>query len=435
MQALDARAMPVAEAAGALARDPAALDGPTAVAREIVAQVAREGDAALFALSERFDGVRPATLLLGRDALEEAHLRLPRALAEALRFAARQIETFHRPQLPIGYEVSIGLDGSTAGQTPRALDRVGIYVPGGPAGYPSTVLMGVIPAKLAGVREVLVATPPSKVTGLPPDAVLAAAAIAGADGVLVAGGAQAIAGMALGTESVRRVDKVVGPGNAYVTAAKLLLADRVGTDGIAGPSEVLVVADASLSTDRLAAELLAQAEHDPDAVAIGVVVDDRDLRQVVEAAEARARSFPRSREILESLTRNGWLVKAPSAAYAVDLANLLAPEHLVLAVGQARAYLYAIRNAGCVFLGPTTTAPMGDYSAGTNHVLPTAGSARWRGGLSVRDFVKFVSFLEVREADAGPIAATASEMARAEGFLAHADALASRKPTQEAVSR
>jgi len=435
MRTLDARAIPVAEAARALARSPAALEKPTAVAREVVAQVAREGDAALFALAERFDGVRPARLLLGRDALEEALLRLPRALADALRFAARQIEAFHRPQVPVGYEVSLGSVGSTAGQTPRALDRVGVYVPGGPAGYPSSVLMGVIPAKLAGVREVLVATPPSKVTGLPPDAVLAASSIAGADEVLVAGGAQAIAGMALGTESVRRVDKVVGPGNAYVTAAKLLLADRVGTDGIAGPSEVLVVADASLATEHLAAELLAQAEHDPDAVAIGVVVDDRDLGRVVEAAEARARSFPRSRQILESFARNGWLVKAPSVAYAVDLANLLAPEHVVLGVGQARAYAYAIRNAGCVFLGPSTTAPMGDYSAGTNHVLPTSGSARWRGGLSVRDFVKFVSFLEVREADAGPLAAPASEIARAEGFFAHADALASRVTSQEAVSR
>ena len=365
MRTLDARAIPVAEAARALARSPAALEKPTAVAREVVAQVAREGDAALFALAERFDGVRPARLLLGRDALEEALLRLPLALADALRFAARQIEAFHRPQVPVGYEVSLGSVGSTAGQTPRALDRVGVYVPGGPAGYPSSVLMGVIPAKLAGVREVLVATPPSKVTGLPPDAVLAASSIAGADEVLVAGGAQAIAGMALGTESVRRVDKVVGPGNAYVTAAKLLLADRVGTDGIAGPSEVLVVADASLATEHLAAELLAQAEHDPDAVAIGVVVDDRDLGRVVEAAEARARSFPRSRQILESFARNGWLVKAPSVAYAVDLANLLAPEHVVL------------------------------------------GAAR------------------------GP----ASEIARAEGFFAHADALASRVTSQEAVSR
>lgn len=435
MQTLDARGLPAAEIAAKLARDREPFDRAMAAAREIVERVAAQGDRGLLEATERLDGVRPPRLLLGRGDLRAALERIPVELRDALDFAAKQIETFHRAQVPLGYEVTIGPRGSRAGQQPRALDRVGVYVPGGPRGYPSSVLMGVIPARLAGVREILVATPPSRDTGLPPDSVLAAATLAGADEILVAGGAQAIAAMALGTETVKVVDKIVGPGNVYVTAAKLLVQDRVATDGIAGPSEVVVIADETLSTEALAAELLAQAEHDPDAVAIAILADSRDFQQILENVNERMRVIPRRDAVQEALRRNGFLMWADSVSTAIEVANILAPEHLVLAVRDAASYLYAVRNAGCVFLGSSTSAAMGDYTAGTNHVLPTAGTARWRGGLGVRDFVKFVSYVEVTREDVSTLAEPAMVLAREEGFEAHAAALASRIADAKAVVR
>lgn len=422
MRTLDARNLSPDQVGAKLLRDRAPWDRALAAARAIVDDVARRGDAALLEATERFDGVRPERLLLPRADLESALGRIPRALRDALEFAARQIEAFQRRQLPLGFEMAIAPGGSCAGLQPRALDRVGIYVPGGPRGYPSSALMGTIPAQVAGVREILVASPPSRKEARPSDAVLAAAALGGADEILVAGGAQAIAAMAFGTESVRRVDKIVGPGNAYVTAAKWLVADRVGTDGVAGPSEVLVIADDTLSTEALAVELLAQAEHDPDAVAIALLLDDRELGEILEAVEGLGRSLPRGREALEALRRNGWFVRMASMGQAVDVANALAPEHLVLAVRDARSYLHAVRNAGAVFVGPSSAAAFGDYVAGTNHILPTAGTARWRGGLGVLDFVKFVQYVEVARADARSLADSARVLAAAEGFEAHAAA-------------
>lgn len=422
MRFLDAREMTAGQVAAKLARERSRTDRAFEAARTIVDDIRRRGDAALLEATQRFDGVRPDPLVLSRADLRAALARIPSDLRSALEFAARQIEGFHRRQLPLGFEVSIGPGGSYAGEQLRAIDRVGVYVPGGPSGYPSSALMGTIPARVAGVREILVATPPFRETGRPPDAVLAGAAIGGAGNVLVAGGAQAIAAMAYGTESVRPVDKIVGPGNAYVTAAKLLVADVVGTDGVAGPSEVLVVADDTLTTEALAAELLAQAEHDPDAVAIGVTLDDRDFTQLSKRIEDRAGALPRGREALVALRRNGWLVRAASGAQAIKIANAIAPEHLVLAVRGARSFLSSIRNAGAVFLGPWTAAAFGDYVAGTNHVLPTAGTARWRGGLSVRDFLKFVTYLEVSRSDSRTFADAVATIAKAEGFEGHAAA-------------
>ncbi|MGQ0796433.1 MAG: histidinol dehydrogenase [Methanobacteriota archaeon] len=418
--------MSVREAAAMLERARPSTDRALDAAREVVEAVRARGDAAVLEFSERFDGVRPSRLVIRRPELEQALDRTPADLREALAFAASQIEAFHRMQLSAGYEIPIGPAGSRAGQQPRALGRVGVYVPGGPRGYPSSALMGCLPARIAGVDEIVVATPPARDAGRPPDAVLASAFLGGADEVLVAGGAQAIAALAYGTESVRPVDKIVGPGNAYVTAAKRLVADRVATDGIAGPSEVFVVADDSLPREAFAAELLAQAEHDADAVALGITVGEFDFAQLGKVIEARAQSLPRAREALDALSRQGALVQVSSVQQAIDLANALAPEHLVLAVRDARAYLYAVRNAGCVFLGPSTTAALGDYTAGTNHDLPTAGSARWRGGLSVRDFVKFVSFVEAAPEDLRRLSGPAATIARAEGFDAHAAALVSR---------
>jgi histidinol dehydrogenase len=401
------------------------MDRALSAARDILDAVRTGGDADLLAATERFDGVRPATLILRRPEMREALETLGRDLRESLEAAAARIEAFHRMQLPLGYDLSSATDGLRVGEQPRALDRVGVYVPAGPSGYPSTALMGTIPARLAGVREIVLATPPAK-TGRPPDAVLAAAWLGGATEVLVAGGAQAIAALAYGTESVRPVDKIVGPGNVYVTAAKLLVQDRVATDGIAGPSEVLVVADDEASPDDVATELLAQAEHDSDAVAIGVVVGD-SMGDVRRAIESRARGLRRGAAALRALDRNGWLVRVASMSDAIDLSNRLAPEHLVLAVRDASAYVYAVRDAGCVFLGPRTTAALGDYVAGTNHVLPTAGSARWRGGLGVRDFVKFLSFVEAAPEASPRLRGSAARIARAEGFEAHAAALEARE--------
>jgi len=434
MRTLDASALPAGSVVTKIARDRESMERAFATAREIVDAVRRDGDAALLALTERFDRVKPRRLVLSRDELRSALDRIPAELREALAFASRQIVAFHRPQVPVGYEVAIGPGGSVAGQQPRALDRVGVYVPAGPRGYPSTVLMGGIPARLAGVREVLVATPPSRATGLPPDVVLAAAALADIDRVVVAGGAQAVAAMAYGTESVPRVDKIVGPGNVYVSAAKLLVQDRVATDGIAGPSEVAVIADGSLPPDLLAAELLAQAEHDPDAVAVALVAGN-GVDQILEAVARRSESVPRGPEALAALRRNGWLVRVRSVAQAVEIADGLAPEHLVLAVRDARPLLYAVRNAGCVFLGRWTTAALGDYTAGTNHVLPTAGSARWRGGLGVRDFVRFVTYVEVAPSDLAALSGPAARIARAEGFEAHVASLEARIALPEEVPR
>ena len=402
------------------------MDRALPAARDVLEAVRLRGDAALYEITERFDRVRPARLVLRRPDMEAALSRLPAEFRESLAFAASQIETFHRRQLSVGFEIPIGPNGSRAGQQPRALQRVGVYVPAGPRGYPSSALMGCIPARIAGVQEIIVATPPLPETAVPPDSVLAAAAIGGADEVLVSGGAQAIAALACGTESVRPVDKIVGPGNVYVTAAKLLVQDRVATDGIAGPSEVLVVADDTLPLEAFAAELLAQAEHDAEAVAIGVAVADVDFPQLEKTLEAQARRLPRGREALGALTRNGALLRLGSVEDAIDLANRLAPEHLVLAVQGARSYLPGVRNAGCVFLGRATTAAYGDYTAGTNHILPTAGSARWRGGLGVRDFVKFLSFVEATPEDAVQLGSPAITIARSEGFDAHAAALESR---------
>ncbi len=435
MRVLDARSSTVEEILSTLRRDMGSMDRALAAARAIIESVRRRGDEAVLEASERFDEVRPESLRLGRPELEAALGRIPPDLRTALEFAARQIHSFHRAQVPLGYEMPIGPGGSRAGQIPRALDRVGVYVPGGPRGYPSSALMGVIPARVAGVREVLVASPPVKTMGRPPDAVLAAAALAGADEILVAGGAQAIAAMAFGTASVAPVEKIVGPGNVFVTAAKLLVSDRVATDGIAGPSEVLVIADESLETDILAAELVAQAEHDPEAVAIGILVDGRSPEDVLVAVRERTKDPPRGLEMSRALDANGWLLRAASTTQAIDLANALAPEHLVLAVRDARPLRYAVRNAGCVFLGPWSTAAMGDYTAGTNHILPTAGSARWRGALGVRDFLKFVTYVDVKPADVDRLAAPGRTIALAEGFEAHAAALASRLDRARTVAR
>jgi len=297
----------------------------------------------------------------------------------------------------------------------------GIYVPKGSLGYPSSVLMTVLPARIAGVRSIVVASPPTPSTGAPPDPVLAAAAIAGAQEMLVAGGPGAIAALAYGTRTVRPVDKIVGPGNRYVTAAKLVVQQRVAIDGIAGPSEVFVIADDRCPVERLALELLAQAEHDRDAVAVACLVGRRPFADVERAI---ARRVPdRSAAVRRTLAENGFLVRAGSPGEAARLADAFAPEHLVLMMARPDRLAARLRNAGCLLYGPGATAPLGDYALGTNHVLPTAGTARFAGALGTSDFEKPLTWARIGMADRRSLAVPARRIAEAEGFRWHREAL------------
>ncbi len=393
---------------------------------EILAGVERRGDEALADYARRFEGRAPDRLLLGPRAFAAAARRIPEPLRAALIAARDRIARFHAPQRGRSYEIRIGASGSRAGQVLRPLRRVGVYVPGGPRGYPSTVLMGVLPARIAGVPEIVIASPAAPGGGLPSDAVLAAAHLAGATELLVAGGAQAVGALAYGTASVRAVDRIVGPGNAYVTEAKRQVADRVATDAPAGPSEVVVLADARFPTRFVAAELVAQAEHGEDSAAGLILLDDRPAAEVAQALGAAVAGADRRVPILRSLRRHGWMVRNLSRAQGIELANELAPEHLVLGVRRPRALLRRVQNAGCVFLGPLSAVPFGDYGAGTNHILPTAGAAVAYGALGVRDFQKPVSYLEIARGDLPSLARPALRIATAEGFGAHAAAIAIR---------
>lgn len=397
------------------------------VALRIVEAVRRGGDRAVLDWQERLGGVRPRALRIGRAVMRRGLRDADPRWVRSLRLAYSQILRFHRFQGQRPFELKLFKDGSRAGQRIYPLDRVGLYVPAGPRGYPSTVLMGAAPAHLAGVRELVVATPPEATSGLPPVNVLAAAAIAGVSEIVVAGGAQAIAALAYGSESVRPVDRIVGPGNAYVTAAKLLCQAETAIDGVAGPSEVVILADDQYPADWIAGELIAQAEHADDAWGGAILLEGRSASEVRSALRKRLRNHPRRDRVEATLDNYGWLATGLSRRDAIELANRLAPEHLSLGIRRARSALQRIRSAGCVFVGPTTPVPMGDYGAGTNHILPTLRFARARGALGVRDFQREVSFLELREAYIASRAAPAIDLARSEGFLGHAEAIELRR--------
>lgn len=428
LRTLDGHDRSTSELVGALRGLRPARTGARRRANEILARVARFGDAALAEYALRFEGRTPDRLVLGPRHLARAAGRIPAPLREALIGARDRIARFHRPQRSRPYEIAVGPAGSRAGQLLRPLRRVGLYVPGGPRGYPSTVLMGVVPARLAGVSEIVVATPARPGSGAPSDAVLAAAHLAGATELLVAGGAQAIGALAYGTRSIRPVDLIAGPGNPYVTEAKRRVSDRVLTDAPAGPSEVVVLADATYPTRLVAAELLAQAEHADDSTAGLLLLDDRPSEEVERALDEAVVGLERRVPIVRSLRRHGWMVRNLSRRMAMDLANALAPEHLVLGVRRPRQLLEEVENAGCVFLGAASAVPFGDYGAGTNHILPTAGAAVARGALGVRDFQKTVSYLQVAPGDLRRLADPALRLAEAEGFSAHAAALRERLP-------
>jgi len=424
---LDTATLGAAGVARMLDRSPAAVDAEIhRRVEEIVATVRDKGDAALLDFTERFDRVSltPRELAVTAGELAAAESAVGVTTMRALRYAAERIERFHRESAPRSWRMTDAL-GSRLGQEVRPLDRVAVYVPGGRAAYPSTVLMTVIPARVAGVKEIVLVSPPSADKSLNP-AVLAAARVAGVTEAYRIGGAQAVAALAYGTETIRRVDKIVGPGNIYVALAKSRVFGDVGIDMIAGPSEVVVVADASADPEWVAADLLAQAEHDPMARAV-LLTPSRALVDAVAAATERQLAVLPRREIAGAALRShGAFVLTRSLEEAVEVANLLAPEHLELQVADPDALLAQVRNAGAVFLGRYTPEVVGDYVAGPNHVLPTGGTARFASALGTEDFVKRLSVIQYAPAglrDAGPHVA---ELARVEGLDGHGAAAAMR---------
>ena len=403
----------------------AASTGPdpalTATVAEILRAVQERGGAALLEYTNQFDrrAADLGDLEVPGAALRQALDELPAALRAALEQAAERIRTYHQRQQAQS-EQWRDADGSTLGQRVTALERVGVYVPGGKAAYPSTVLMNAIPAKVAGVAEIIMAMPAVN-DELSPVA-LAAAAIAGVDRVFSIGGAQAVAALAYGAAPVPAVDKIVGPGNRYVAAAKRLVFGVVGIDMIAGPSEVVIVADDSADPNWLALDLFAQAEHDEDARALLVTADPGLLDKVEANMNRQLAGLERADIIRASLERNGALIRVKTLEQACHVVNRLAPEHLGLAVRDPRALLTGIRHAGAIFLGHYASEVLGDYCAGPNHVLPTGRSARFSSPLGVYDFQKRSSLLECTAASAAKLARTASTLARAEGLTAHARA-------------
>lgn len=367
--------------------DPAILQRVSA----ILERVRNEGDEALFDYTKQFDQVEISELKVSEEEMAEALAKVDDSLLKDLQEAAENITAYHKLQLQEGYELKKET-GVYLGQRIMPLARVGVYVPGGRAAYPSTVLMNVLPAKIAGVKDIVMVTPPDKEGRIAP-VIAAAAKVAGVKAIYKVGGAQAVAALVYGTQTIPRVDKIVGPGNAYVASAKRLVFGRVDIDMIAGPSEILVIADHNADAKAVAADLISQAEHDPLACSI-LLSDDADKIDEVETELKRqSAALPRKEIIEKSLQAYGTAMLCSSIEQCIELANQIAPEHLELMVEQARDYLDQVRNAGSVFLGYMTCESIGDYFGGTNHVLPTNGTARFASALSCDDFVKRSSYL------------------------------------------
>jgi histidinol dehydrogenase len=386
--------------------------------RRILEAVKKGGDAALFRLTREFDGWQPSsgTLRVSRAEIRKALSRLPGEDRKALEFAAGRIKKFHLLQVQNSWSFAEE-DGTILGQVVRPLERVGIYVPGGKAAYPSSVLMNAIPARVAGVKEIIMACPAPAGTLNP--AVLAAAHLAGVDAVFKVGGAQAIGAMAYGTKTVPKVDKIVGPGNIYVAIAKRMVFGEVSIDSIAGPSEILIISDGSGSPSYLAADLISQAEHDEQAAAILLCTSRRFAEAVRSEVEKQLSLLPRKTMALRSLEDFGAFLIVKSLAEAARIANDLAPEHLELAVQDPWGLLPKIENAGAIFLGHISPEPIGDYVAGPNHVLPTGGTARFSSPLGVYDFLKRSSLICLSPEGLRILSPPAMAMARMEDLEGH----------------
>ncbi len=386
---------------------------------EIIEDVRENGDAALYKYTKKFDNTDLDSLYLPAEKKEELIAQVSPELRRTLERAAGNIRQFHEKQKQNSW-VDIK-DGAVMGQRVLPLRRVGLYVPGGTAAYPSTVLMCAIPANVAGVDEIIIATP--VVGGYINPAVVYAAYLAGVRDILTVGGAQAIAAFAYGTQSVRRVDKIVGPGNPYVTAAKRLVYGTVDIDMIAGPSEVLIIADENANASYIAADLMSQAEHDPQAASILITTSDALVEKVEVELALQIKTLARHDKIEESLLSFGSVVVVNNLNEAAELSDLIAPEHLELAVSDPFVLLSQIRNAGSVFLGEYTPEPLGDYMAGPNHVLPTNGTARFSSALSVDSFMKKSSYLYFGNQAFAEIGEDVIRFANAEGLDAHANSV------------
>ena len=388
--------------------------------RDIITDVRKRGDEAVLDYTARFDRLQLASMqdaILTHEDLSASLARIPTERRQALEAAAARVRAYAEKQKMSSWQYTEA-DGTVLGQQVAPLDRAGVYVPGGKAAYPSSVLMNVIPAKVAGVPEIVMVVPTPD--GVRNDLVLAAAAIAGVDKALTIGGAQAVAALAYGTETVPAVDKITGPGNIFVATAKRQVFGRVGIDMIAGPSEICVVCDGQTNPDWIAADLFSQAEHDEDAQAILVTWDSAFADAVESSMEKLLEEMPREAIIRTSLKERGALILVRDEAEAVEVANLIAPEHLELSVDNAEALAGQVRHAGAIFMGRYTAEALGDYCAGPNHVLPTSGTARFSSPLGVYDFQKRTSLIGCSAAGASTLGEIASELAHGEGLTAHA---------------
>lgn len=388
---------------------------------DIIEQVRTRKDDALLEYTEKFDHVKLDSLIMSEEEIEAVMSKVDASLIADLKEAAENIACYHEKQLQEGYEIQKE-DGVYLGQRVIPLECVGVYVPGGRAAYPSTVLMNVIPAKIAGVKEIVMVTPPSADGSVDP-VIAAAAHIAGVTRICKVGGAQAVAALAYGTQSIPRVDKIVGPGNAYVACAKRLVYGKVDIDMIAGPSEILVIADKGADPEYVAADMISQAEHDPMASSILITDDETLVEKVEEALQRQSAALPRQEIIAQSLTRYGTVMVCDTMEECIEKANAVAPEHLELMVQDARSWLPLVRNAGSVFLGYYTCESIGDYFGGCNHVLPTNGTARFASALSCDSFIKKSSYLhytkEALQRDGGKI----MNIAHHESLDGHANAV------------
>jgi histidinol dehydrogenase len=401
--------------------------GQEKVVRQIIDSVRTRGDAALFDYTEKFDGVKLARLEVTKREINKAYKKTDAGLLKALELAARRITAFHVKQKKALLRDSAS---SNLGWLMRPLERVGIYVPGGTAPLPSSLLMIAIPARVVGVKEIILTTPPQKSGNISP-VTLAAAKITGVDRVFSLGGAQAIAALAYGTASVPRVDMICGPGNIYVTLAKKMVFGVVGIDGLYGPSEVVIIADDTANPRYLAADLLAQAEHGSGASAILITTSRRVANAVNREINEQLNSLQRRDIIEESLEKRCMIVLVDIIDKALELANLYAPEHLCLVIKDAASYATKVKNAGCIFIDEHSIEVLVDYIAGPSHVLPTGGTARFGSPLNVLDFVKLITVVNLDKNDVGRLVRAASVVARAEGLDAHARAVEIRSGKSE----
>lgn len=401
--------------------------GPEQAVQRIIADIRARGDEALLHYTRQLDGVADPKLEVTPDEIEAAYKSVPAGVIDALNVAADRIRTFHQAGKP-----STWVDfGSGLGQLVRPMDRVGLYIPGGRAAYPSTVLMTAVPAKVAGVPEIVLTTPPDR-NGNASPLVLAAARVAGVDRIIKAGGAQAIAALAYGTATVPRVDKICGPGNLFVVLAKRLVYGQVAIDGLHGPSEAVVFADESADPRLCAADMLAQAEHDELATAILVTDSPRLLEAIQREIEHQLSTLERAEIIRKSLEGNGFLAQVESFDSCVELVNLIAPEHLSVMVSDPWAKVKGIKHTGAIFLGAPTAAALGDYVAGPSHVMPTNSTARFSSPLRTEDFLKVTSLVALDAETAQALGPAAAALARAEGLTAHARAIEARQLLTEA---